>query len=190
MKKLLVSLICLLTFGIVNVNAIELPEVTDHEKVTIYIFRGTGCGYCKQALTYFNDNIATYSDYIEVKTYEVWQNQYNNELMLDVAEKMGDELKGVPYIVIGNSYSENGFASSLAEAMVEAALNEYQNPEYVDLVAETSKDHGKAEISSLREACIEEEIIVEKSDNTLLVLGIFAVVLGGGIALVAFSRKK
>lgn len=193
MKKFLIGIIAFLTFGILNVNAVELPEVTDHEKVTIYIFRGNGCGFCKKSLVYFNENIDKYSDYIEVKTYEVWENQYNNELMLEVAEKMGDELDGVPYIVIGNTYSENGFLESLGEEMIEAALKEYQSDSYVDLVSQVAKNHGNAEESSLYESCVEEGIIVEEKDSsndTLIVLAIFAVIIGGGAALVIFSRKK
>ena len=193
MKKLLVSLLCLLTFGVLNVNADELPEITDHEKVTIYIFRGNGCGYCKNALTYFNDNADKYSDYFEVKTYEVWENSYNNELLKAVAEKMGDTLGGVPYIIIGDAYSENGFADYLAEDMIDAALTEYQNESYKDLVSEVAKDHANAKQQSLREACIEEGIIVEKRDTSkdwIIVAGIFAVIIGGGAALVVLSRKK
>lgn len=193
MKKLLLIISCVLTIGLSNVYADELPEVTDHEKVTIYVFRGNGCGYCKKALTYFNEVASKYSDYFEVKAYEVWNNAYNNELMLDVAKEMGDELNGVPYIVIGSSYSENGFLDSLGEDMVEKALEEYQNESYVDIVDEVAKGHENAKVQSLREACIEEEIIVETRDtsyDTIIILGIFTVIIGGGVALVAFSRKK
>ena len=192
MKKFLVSLICLLTLSAMNVKGVELPEVTDHEKVTIYIFRGNGCGFCKKALTYFNEVKNEYADYFEVKTYEVWENQYNNELMNDVADKLGDTLEGVPYIVVGQT-SVNGFNDELSEKIVNAALTEYQNESYVDVVKQTGENHTNTEIQSLKDACLEEEIIVEKRDtsyDTLIVLGIFAVIIGGGVALVALSRKK
>ncbi|MBE6155318.1 MAG: hypothetical protein E7164_01005 [Firmicutes bacterium] len=195
MKKFIIVLVCFLTLGIMNVHAdeLELPAVTDHEKVTIYVFRGNGCSFCRSALTYFNQNAGMYSDYFEVKAYEVWENSYNNELLNDVAEQMGDTLQGVPYIVIGNSYSENGFTSALGTEMIEAALQEYQNETYVDLVKEVAQSHGKSKSETLREACIKEEIIKEDRNSkydTIIILGIFAVVLGGGAALVAFSRKK
>ncbi|MBE6148454.1 MAG: thioredoxin family protein [Firmicutes bacterium] len=193
MKKFLIAIICLIAFGFLNVSAVELPEVTDHEKVTIYIFRGNGCGFCRNALVYFNENADKYSDYIEVKTYEVWENQYNSDLMLEVAEKMGDELTGVPYIVIGNTYSENGFLDTLGEDMIEAALQEYQSDSYVDLVAEVAEKHESAQEQSLYDSCVEEEIIVVERDttyDTIIILGIFALIIGGGVALVLFSRKK
>lgn len=193
MKKFLICLVSLIAFSILNVSADELPEVTDHEKVTIYVFRGNNCGYCRNALTYFNSLGDTYADYFEVQTYEVWENQYNNELLIEVAEKMGDKVNGVPYIIIGNSYSENGFAETLGAEMIEAALKEYQSESYTDLVAEIAKNHGNAEEKSLYDACVEEEIIVEERDtsmDTIIILGIFALVIGGGAALVVFSRKK
>lgn len=195
MKKLLVSLLCLLALGVTTVSAdeIKLPEVTDHEKVTIYIFRGNGCGFCKKALTYFNEVADTYKDYFEVKTFEVWNNSNNSTLMNAVAEKMGDKLGGVPYIVIGDSYSENGFTDELGVQMVEKALEEYQNAKYKDLVAEVAKEHTDAKLMSLYDSCVEDGVIVlerDKSNDAWIVLGIFAVIIGGGVALVMFSRKK
>ena len=67
MKKLLIALLCIFSLNVTNVLAdeIELPEVTDHEKVVIYIFRGQGCSHCFDALTYFNDEASKYSDYFE-----------------------------------------------------------------------------------------------------------------------------
>jgi len=197
MKKFLISLICVFSLITMPVKAeeIELPEVTDHEKVTIYIFRGKGCGFCYNSLVYFNEIAKDYADYFEVKTYEVWNSQENSELLAAVASANEDELGGVPYIVIGDSYSTVGFLKEWGEEIIETALKEYQNKDYVDLVAEIAKEHPDAEETTLKEACIEEGIITQggekaAANDTVIILSIFAVVIVGVTALVLFSRKK
>ena len=188
MKKVLLSIICLFSFVFLNVKAITLPEKTDHKKITIYIFRGHTCSHCYEALEYFNKNISKYEDYFDVVAYEVWNNANNSSLMKEVAEKLEDETSGVPYIVVGNKYSVNGFKDSMAEEIIEAALSEYQNEEYEDIVAPLAKD---AEKETLQEACIAEGIIekpVGKYD-AIIILGIFIFIIGGGALLIHFSKK-
>lgn len=195
MKKLLLSLICLFSFATINVHAdeIKLPEKTDHEKVTIYIFRGSGCSHCYDALTYFNDEISEYSDYIEVKTYEVWYTEANSALLDDVVKAKGEQRGGVPYIIIGKDYSKTGFMNEWGEELIEKALEEYQNDDYEDLVAKTAEGHPDAKLTTLYEAAVEEGIVVEKRDTSndaVVIIAIFGVVILGGAALVFFSRKK
>lgn len=197
MKKLLISLVCLLSLSFFSVNALSIPEKTDHGKVTINIFRGSGCSHCYEALEYFNENISTYSDYIEIRVYETWKDTDNASLFQAVAEKLNDEAGGVPYIVVGNSYHEAGFASSMGEDIIQAALDEYENDEYVDVVAQVAESMT-SNATTLEEACIEEGILTgetsesteEKGNDALVIIGIFAVVIGGFTALMICSRKK
>lgn len=182
--------------AISNNDTSSLPEKTDHAKVKIYIFRGEGCGHCYDALTYFNENIKDYEDYIEVITYEVYNSKNNSSLMTLIGEELGVSTKGVPLIIIGDNYSKSGFGSSTGEVLVKKALEEYQNDDYVDLVAQVIKDNNlSVNETNLREACIEEGIAVdeeEKADNsydTLIVIGIFVVIIGGFAALIKFGRK-
>lgn len=192
MKKILLGIIGLLLVVCVNVKAIELPEVTDHEKVTVYVFRGSGCSHCYEALTYFNLLGDTYNDYFEVQTYEIWENNNNQMLIQDLIElkNLNAEKFGVPYILVGDTYDWEGFAQAYGENIVESALKEYQNPDYKDVVKELLKNNPNAKATSLHDACVEEGIIVETNPaDTYIVLGVFAVLLAGVAALVIFSRK-
>lgn len=195
MKKFLLTIICLFSIITVPVKAkeIELPEVTDHEKVTIYIFRGNGCGFCYNSLAYFNKIASKYSKYFEVVTYEVYNSQENSALYLDVAKEKGEQSGAVPFIVIGDKFSKMGFLEDWGEEFIETALKEYQNKDYVDLVAKIAKNHPDAESTTLREACIEEGIIQENeshANDTVIILSIFAVIIVGVSSLIFFSRKK
>lgn len=198
MKKLLISLICLLSFSFFTVGAVSLPEKTDHEKVTINIFRGSGCSHCYEALEFFNANYAKYSEYIDIRVYETWKDSTNADLFNAVATELGDEAGGVPYIVVGESYHQAGFLSSLGEDIIQAALDEYENAEYRDVVAEVASEM-ESHPTTLADACEEEGIIAEDYDTTedekegndaIVIIAIFTVVIGGFVALMICSRKK
>lgn len=190
MKKLLLGLILVITLFTFNVKAVELPEKTDHEKVTIYIFRGHGCSHCYDALNYFNAHAEEYSDYFEVKAYEVWNVKENDELKNAVAEYLNDTVSGVPYIVVGSGYSINGFAESVADEIIENALREYQNDEYEDIVAKLAEGKNYKQ-ESLEDACINEGIVKKHGKyDGIIITAIFVIVIGGGAAFIAFSRKN
>ena len=73
------------------------------EKINVYVFRGSTCGYCLKAIAYFTSILPEYGQYFNLKTYEVWANSDNSELLENVAATLGDKVQGVPYIVIGNT---------------------------------------------------------------------------------------
>ena len=81
------------------------------DAITIYLFRGNGCGYCHAFLEFLNSITDEYGKYFKLESYEVWYNQNNAELMQEVSTFMGSQASGVPYIIIGDKviggYSEN-----------------------------------------------------------------------------------
>ena len=83
MKKVVLSILVALCLLIMpNAKAdVELPTLTDHEKVTVYLFRSSGCSHCQDFIEYFADNYYTYQDYFEIVTYEV-SDADNYNLML------------------------------------------------------------------------------------------------------------
>lgn len=196
MKKTILTIISILTLFIMVpvVNAIEKPEITDHEKVTIYIFRGEGCGHCKEALTYFYGLGDEYKDYLEVKAYEVWKNSNNTELVKDVAIEIGTEYTGgVPLIVVGEKYV-SGYGAGTGDELVKYALEYYQDDEYRDVVKEKLANKNYEETQeSLKEAAQSEGLIAMSSESgkydAVIIIGIFVVLIGGFAALVFVSKK-
>lgn len=105
------------------------------EKVNVYIFRGEGCPHCEEALEFF-DTLSTdeeYKDLYKLVTYEVWYDETNSKLMSDVADALGDEVSGVPYIVIGTK-TFAGYAASYDDRIKEAIKTAYEDEEYKDVV--------------------------------------------------------
>lgn len=197
MKKLLIIMGLIGVFISTNVKAIEKPTVTEHEKVTIYIFRGDGCQHCQHALKYFNELKGEYNDYFNVIAYETWKNPANETLFTAVKEELDISEKGVPFILIGDNYHLVGFDDIYADEIIEAALKNYESAEYVDIVQKViTKKSGDYKKETLKEACEAENIVYLGTDaktnnsDVYIILGIFAVIIGGVGYLIITSNKK
>ncbi len=105
----------------------------DNKKVNVYIFRGNTCSHCFEAIDHFASIYKDEGKYFNVKTYEVWANEDNNELMEKVAKKLGDEVSGVPYIVVGKK-SWSGYAESYDEEIMSTIKSEYNKDKKTDIV--------------------------------------------------------
>ncbi len=199
MKKLLISLFVVVCLVLIpNVKAADdLPEVTDHEKVTVYLFRGNGCHVCQSFLTEFSTMYQDYADYFEIVAYESWNNSENQELMLNAKEYFGEDAdSSVPFIVIGDSYHSLGYN---ANTVIEEALKAYQNESYTDLIAQMIEEEGyNAEAETFEEACADEGIMASDvntvqsggiSDGAIVAI-IFVVIIVGFGSLVLFSRQQ
>lgn len=183
MKKFFL-IICFMLFTFtINVKAYTLPEKTNHEKVTIHIFRGTGCSHCYDAMKYFTSHKDLY-DYIDFKVYEV-SNKNNKKLLEDFLQSTGMEYEGVPHIVIGSSYNAAGFANYIANDIVNVALSEYQNKDYKDVIGKMSKNY-EVSAQSLQEAWKEEN---GSTTELLIAIGIIALVAISGFLLIKKSGK-
>jgi len=166
----------LLSLFIAIFSLVLLPNVCNAKEVTVYVFRGETCTYCKKALSFLgtlseDDN---YKDKFKVQSYEVWNNSKNAELMEKAADAMGDTVNGVPYIIIGDE-TWNGYAESYNEDIKKAIDDTYKNDEFVSKVAS-----------------ILPESQVEESNNNKDIIGIVAVgfiILVLVIATVTFARK-
>ena len=104
----------------------EGEDATEESKeVKVYFFRGEGCSHCAEAEAWFQSIEEEYGSYFEVVDYETWYNQENQELMQKVAEARGEEVQGVPYIIIGKQ-SWNGFTQSYGDEMIEKIKSEFE----------------------------------------------------------------
>jgi glutaredoxin len=108
----------------------ETPEVTttaaegERTEINLYMFRGEGCGYCAKALEWFEEIEAAEGKYFKLVTYEVWNDETNSALMKKVANYLGDDVSGVPYIIVGKKTFQ-GFDESYKEQILEAVHSEY-----------------------------------------------------------------
>ena len=181
MKKVLLSLMAILVAVMMPLNVLaketketkEAETETTKEKINVYLFWGNGCGYCEAAKEFFASIEDEYGKYYNLVDYEVWYNEENNALKESVAEYFNEDVSGVPYIIIGET-TFGGYASDYDDDIKKAIKEAYEDEDYVDAVAKVQA--GDVKSSS-------------KNYDTLIVIGIFAVVIGGFGALIYFSRK-
>ena len=107
---------------------LENPNYKEtNDQVTIYVFRGKGCGFCRKLLTYLSSLTNDYGKYFKVVSFEVWNDASNNALMQKVAGVTGIPAQGVPYYIIGEE-TFDGYSESYNDRIVNAIMNEYNNP--------------------------------------------------------------
>jgi len=88
-----------------NENPSENTEsIENQEPVVVKLFWGVGCPHCRAAESFLDSIQHNYSNLV-IEKYEVYYNKKNQDLMKKEAERLGIDVKGVPFIVIGNEYS-------------------------------------------------------------------------------------
>lgn len=166
--KILVATLLLFVFAVpVLVNA-EEADTTSRSEVKVYLFRGEGCGFCAKALEFFESIEKDYGKYYELVEYEVWNNTSNAEILDKVAEYLGTEISGVPFIIIGdNTYP--GFDETWGDEIKEKIISEYNKAEdeRIDIVEEAQKEVDY--------------------DNVVTTISVIAII--GIVAFVYFARK-
>ena len=153
-------------------------KADEKSKVNVYLFRGEGCPHCEEAIEWFDNTLSKdeeYSKYYELVQYEVWYDEDNAKLMDKVAEALGTEANGVPFIVIGDKHF-SGFSSSQSPDQIKEAIKaEYESDDKVDMVE--SVKNGKT--------------VEKKEENQLLpIIIVSAAAIVIVIGLVFFTKEK
>lgn len=114
------------------------------KQVTIYMFRGTGCSYCKSFLNFLNAISDDYGKYFKLESYEVWANANNSGLLESVSSFLGEPAGGVPYIIIGDQVFA-GYSEKYNDAIKSAIKEQYNKKEKYDVMVEYEKAKEKEE---------------------------------------------
>lgn len=148
------------------------------DKVNVYIFRGSTCGYCLKAVAYFASIIPEYGQYFNLKTYEVWANEDNSNLLENVASVLGKEVRGVPFIVIGDSVF-SGYADTYNSDIEAKIKSEYESKDRYDVMQHLNDKKEDTKSTST-------------SSNSTLLWVIFALQIVGvsGLAGFMYSTNK
>lgn len=119
------------------------------DQVTIYMFRGQGCSYCRAFLNFLNDISDEYGKYFKLVSFEVWNDSKNNELLDKVASVAGQEAGGVPYIIIGETVFP-GYLSDWDDTIKTTIKSEYDSKDRVDILekAENAEEEAVKEANA------------------------------------------
>ena len=113
-------------------------EETD-DQITIYLFRGKGCGYCRAFLNFMNSITTEYGSQFKIVSFETWYDKENSELLDTISTFMGSKATGVPYIIIGVQ-AFPGFAESYGDSIKAAITTLYDSKDRYDVFEEYNKE--------------------------------------------------
>lgn len=155
----------------------DLSKYKENDKqVTIYLFRGHGCGYCKKFLTFLNSIVDEYGDYFKLESYEVWNDDNNYDLMNQVASFLGTSVSGVPFIVIGDT-TFAGYAERYDDSIKSTIKSLYDSKEKYDVFEEMTKKE-------------EEEANANKPSRKTMVVLNFVFVLAGTVIVIVMNNRN
>lgn len=106
---------------------ISLDDIKKEEGiVNIYFFWGDGCPHCEAEFEFFDSIEEEYGKCYNLYTFETWYHEENIDILNTFASNMGDEVKGVPYTIIGDK-TFIGFSDKYKEDFVSAIEEQYEN---------------------------------------------------------------
>ena len=136
------------------------------DKVNVYMFKKEGCPHCANALTFLNGLDEEYQNYFNLITKDVSETG-TNTLLKKIVNYFRINIKGVPFIVIGDKTFE-GFNEETGEQLKTAIKEAYEN-ETPDVVAPL--------------------MVIEKK-NSSGVLWIILAIIAGVIFLGCMAKEK
>ena len=190
MKKIILSFLTfLLLFGFVSVvnagadsktkeakNETKVEKkVSCDKKITVHLFWGNGCPHCEAAIKYFDSLKNEYGECFELEKYETWYDKEGKTLLENVADYLGEDVGGVPYIVIGED-TFSGYSSELNEKIEKAITSNANDGDYVDVVEKVKNGETSSKHSSV--------------SDTIVTVVILLVAVVGIAALIKTSKEK
>jgi glutaredoxin len=88
----------------------------------VYLFYGDGCPHCKKEEEYLKMYEEKYAD-LNMHRFEVYFSDENMKLFGRVAESMGADVSGIPFLVIGDEYIV-GFDEALTPGRIQGRIEE------------------------------------------------------------------
>lgn len=88
--------------------------------LTAYFFYGQGCPHCAKENTYLESLVEKYPN-LKIEKFEIYYNPDNISLLQKVADRLGTNSGGVPFLVIGDKYFI-GYGEGITPKEVEAQV--------------------------------------------------------------------
>lgn len=154
------------TFAEENITGDFTNYQDTEDRATIYVFRQDRCLNCKNFYNYVATTLlANYSDKFRVISYEVRNNQLNNNLRMKVQKFLGEDVNITPYIIIGEKTFSGHIDSTKQREIESAIISLYNNTNKYDVLKDM-KDNKK-EFSDLTSGIIINSLKALNKNHTL-----------------------
>lgn len=167
----------LLIFFLFGILALPLTvNAKEKSKINVYLFKGEGCGYCANALEFFESIENEYGKYFNLVEYEVWYNQENAELMDKVEDYLDTKITGVPFIIVGND-TYPGFIYEWGENITNSIIDEYNKEESnrIDIIKNILGEETK-KTSNSKEIIIDDIVSIIRGKVNIIIDFFFNVI--------------
>lgn len=139
-----------------------------------YLFYGQGCPHCAKEETYLRNYEEKFAD-LNIHRYEVYYNDDNMKLFGRVAESMGADVSGIPFLIIGDEYIV-GFDETLTPNRIESRIKECLERKCPDPARKILFEHSRdvlteEDISPSKEADVADAGKTRKKIITLPLIG-------------------
>jgi len=166
----------------------DIEAISSSTKVNVYLFYGDGCNFCAEMEKFFAGLDNDYKDLINLKGFEVWYSEANADLMQAVAGHLGEDVSGVPFLVIGDK-TFNGYSSDMDDEIKTAIRVEYDADERYTDIEDIINEHPDAVVSDFSE--VENTTQESKTNSSDIIITIVSIlIIAGVVTLIVFARKK
>ncbi len=115
MKSLMTKIVALFAFGCILLSQVAHAETLP---VNAYVFYGDGCPHCGAERYYLSHELTEKYPNVNIREYEIYNNQDNILLLQEVAKKLDVIVDGVPFLIIGDQ-TFVGFADGISSSQIE-----------------------------------------------------------------------
>lgn len=188
-KRLFVLLFAIMLV-IPSIVFAEDKQEEKKEPVKVYLFHGATCPHCLETIEWFDSIEEEYGKYFDLVKFEVWSNQTNSEFMQVVADKLGEDVGGVPFLIVGEYTFPDGFApnaivdsngTTMAQDMINKIMDTYNAEDRYDVMDGLNMPTPDAE---------EEKEEEKNNDNIVAVVSILLIVGLGTVAVITRRNSK
>ena len=132
LKKILFVLLVISIFLPVQ-NVLAQDSAAD--PINIYFFWGEGCPHCEKEKPFLETLEEKYPE-VKVHDFEVWRSAENRDLLIEAGKKLGADVSGVPFTVIGDKYTIGYYNDATTGREIENAVKYCLANECADLIAQ------------------------------------------------------
>lgn len=156
-----------------------VPDFTEStDKINIYLFYGKGCEHCTNLINFLNNIAPEYKEKFNIAAFEIYGDEKNSKLLTKIANGIGEDDDGVPFIFIGDQYY-NGYSSEYDDLIKKAIDKNYEikPEERQDVIASFTRSVGGGSSSSL-------------STSTKIILADVFLTILSTVVIIIFVNKK
>lgn len=157
-KKIIQSLLVFLILFV-----FVIPVFAREKSVNIYFFWGEGCPHCAKEKPFLQKLEKKYPT-VKVYDFEVWNNDENRKLLIEVGKKLNVDVSGVPFTVIGDQHFIGWLNEETTGSLLEKVVQSFVSHDYQDVVGEilSSKKSTSPQKDSLKNEKVQKSTVPTK----------------------------